>query len=154
MRPLTADEVNRIRETSVRRWRPVWRLQVFRALLYGFILVAAFPAKVDWFLLAWLFLAWIFVTGPMVVWRGYRDWNRQLEADLAEGKAEQKTAKVYDRFRRLVLFTPKKYVIWADGVEFEADRPQFDSVVPGDTVLVDYLPRTQLIIDLRKVAQA
>ncbi len=152
MRPLTPEEIARARKLSTRQWRKVWLFQVPRAVLYAFVFAAGFSVLSAWRIIILLVVGWFFASGPLMIRSAHRKWRRDLEADLTAGMVEQKTGHVYDRFYWPAFFTSKKYIVWAEGIELKVDRSEYRAIQLGDTLQVDYLPRTHLVIAAQKVA--
>lgn len=159
MRPLTETEIRRVPQAAKREWRPV---AVLSLQGFGLVLVALFAA-VFLFLKPSIMVVVLalFILLPMLsmkvftfvqIVKAYRSWRRELQADLAAGVAEEKLAKVYDRFRAWSV--PTTFVLWAEcgaeGLQLNASREVYEAIQPGDSIKVTFLPRSQLVVGIQK----
>ena len=152
MRPLTAEEIVRARQLGARLWRREWLAQLPRAVFFLLILVIGYRVLRSALVVAALVLVWLLFSGPLLIWRRHRMWRRDLRYDLADGMAVQTAGKVYDRFHFAGFFPYKRLVVLVEGGELQLDRGRFKEIHLGDTIQVDYLPRTSLVIAARREA--
>ena len=153
MRPLTAEEIQQAHIRAVRLWRGVW-FRLFGLLaIPTFLIVLSLESYPD---VAWPFLALLIVAALpsllAVAW-GHRRWRRELEADIKQGVVAEKTGRVYDRFRLWSVLGPPTYIVWAhspnDGIDLHLGRSEFHSIKVGDTISVEYLPRSGLFLQVK-----
>ena len=153
---LSPEDVVRARHAARRLWR-IATLTGLQLLGFG-LLVLVFAYGSPYFhLLAWVMILWIILFKLPIsywVWKIYREWRELFEADLQGGVTTQKSAKVYDRFRSWSV--PTTYVLWAEapgeGLELQVGKEAYEQIQTGDTITVDYLPRSQLAIKVQKAS--
>lgn len=156
MRPLIPEEIARARKVASRFW---WRLSalVLPQFLFLFLLVYFVEDEPLGHFLTALFGLLLLVTVPSVLTLGWgiRKWRQEFMADLADGVVDQKTGKIFDRFKLTQLFGPSKHVIWIEGVDLPVDicvdRSQLASFRIGDMVCVDFLPRSGIVLGIQKI---
>ncbi len=152
MRPLTPEEIARARKLSTRQWRDLWfALFAFHALallsIWGFHSIG-----VSWWVLVPVVLLAVLIFVGVLL-RMSREWQREFQADIARGELDQRIVKIYDRWgARMFFFRMNTYTVMTDSLELLLDRSLLQDVRPGDTLQVDYLPRTHLVISAQKVA--
>jgi len=156
MRSLTPEELAKAPARAARFWRSLWlRCAFLPAIVFLFALAAYRDHPV---LVVWGFgpALIIFVPAAITLWRHYRKWKDDFATDLRESVAEEKRGRVYDRFSLRHLFAATIYLVWADnpdlGLELLLDRSEFEKTQVGDTVQADYLPRTGLVVAVRKLS--
>jgi len=103
----------------------------------------------------------LFITGFVVfklsviamAWRPHQRWRADVAAELAAAQAEVMTARIYDRHRSWTI--PVAHRLWAEaggkGVDLFVKRGVWESVRPGDTVEVAFLPKSRLVVSLNKI---
>ena len=154
MPKLSPEDFIRARQAAHRLWRIVALASLHFLGLALLLLVLSYGSPYFTFLAWFVILSVILfkLTMSYLVWKSYRGWRNLFEADLRDGTTTQKTAKVYDRFRSWSV--PTTYVLWADaageGLALHVEKDVYRHIQAGDTVTVDYLPRSQLAIKVQK----
>jgi hypothetical protein len=153
MPKLSPKDFIRARQAARRLWRIAALASVQFLGLALFVLVLSYGSPYFTFL-AWFVISSVILfklTISYLVWKSYRGWRNLFEADLRDGATTQKTAMVYDRFRSWSV--PTTYVLWADaageGLELHVEKDVYRHIQTGDTITVDYLPRSQLAIKVQ-----
>ena len=153
MRPLSQEETKRLRHHAGRNWRrSCIAVFVFTALLVCTVPIVA--SGENW----WRNLLGGALAGSWLIslMCAGREWKRcrRLEVDLAAGEADQVVGTVWDPIRPTSFVAPKTYLVRAQDRDVELNRSQLKAIAVGDQVAVDYLPRTQIVLEVRKLSSA
>ena len=155
MRPLTPEEITRLQAMANQHRRHGWIGVFLVGSIAALVVTVPLVLEFGWNSVILLVGVFAFAYRSSYFWVSYLERKRRLEAALAAGVAEQKTGKVYDRFRTPIPFVRKRYTIFAEeGIALDVDRSGFEAIQMGDTISVDRLPQTGQILAYRKVARS